>query len=121
MEGVWFEWIVVCGKQDYCLTPNQYDHLIKNQDKRLVIFDGFVINPAYVSSMYKQPVKRLKQMFPCGKCGISGYATHSEEVADATGEKKLTYIQEVCGNCQGCGVDLSVPKRVDRELLGDGL
>lgn len=95
MQEELFEWIIYSGKQEYCLTENQYKSLIANQNNRFVLFDNFTINPAYVTSAYKQKAKKLKKIYPCGECKTNGSNTINGQY-------------EKCKNCNGNGVDLKI-------------
>lgn len=104
MEGELFEWIVCCGKQEYCLTESQYQYLLQNRENKLVVFDNMTINPAYISSAWKQKAKRLKKIYPCFLCKGNGSDTENGH-----------YVK--CSNCLGSGVDLKIKPVVENILI----
>lgn len=102
MPEILFEWVVLCGKQKYYLTEYQYEVLMGAENKRLVAFGNFTINPAYISSCYKRPAKEIKKLYPCVTCEHKGYLIPEKE----------PYIKTTCDNCDGTGVDLKAKPEV---------
>lgn len=98
------EWIVISGKKEYCLTEAQYQHLLKNNERRLVVFDNFSINPAFISSCYKQPAQKLRQIYPCLNCERTGNII--EQNNDPFAFNPITYVKDTCKVCSGTGIDL---------------
>lgn len=92
MPKIYFEWVVRSGSETYYLTEEQHKILLENQDNRFVAFREFTINPAFVSSIYKQPLKELKQLYPCQVCHSNGYKVISSTET------------EECSECKGSGV-----------------
>lgn len=99
-----FEYIVFCGKREYCLTENQHEELLRCQNNKLVRFDFGTINPSYVSSTAKQPAKQLKKIYPCKSCNATG-SIYKQEMEIVK--------QSECGICKGTGVDTSEKPRIE--------
>lgn len=96
MQEKLYEWVVLTGKQEYYLTQAQYEVLLRQQSNKFVVFEHFVINPAYISSMYKRPAKKIRAMYPCIVCESRGFLF---QIID---DKAM---HEECFNCHGTGMD----------------
>ena len=90
-----FEWVIIQKNKEFYLTESQYQSFIENQDKRLVSFNGFSINPAFVEGAYKRPAQELYSLYPCPKCHGNGCTI------EGTPEK---HSFPECTLCKGTGV-----------------
>jgi len=91
------EWVFTMNKGDdlIVLTQNQFAFFKEvtdgNESPGLVFFERVLINPKMVVTAVEQPVRFLKDMYPCQKCRSAG---------------KLMPYSIVCDVCSGSGVDL---------------
>jgi len=121
MQGGLFEWIIICGKEKYCLTENQYKVFLDQHKNRLVVYETFSINPAFVSSTYQQRAKELKKLYPCDICKARGLMVITKKFKTYDGKEAEIGEDVGCSNCKGTGIDLSVKVKKQNPLsLDDG-
>jgi hypothetical protein len=94
MQPELIEWVVRVGRRDFYLTDKQHQALIKakTENIKMVLFEGFTINPAFYEYSFKQKKQRKQCLF----CGGVGYTL-------AGIENNLVKTID-CVKCSGRGV-----------------
>lgn len=91
-------WVKDKDGEFYFLTENQKNYLMENQDKRFIEFPHCTINPAYIVSITKHTIEKLKDLYPCKRCMTNGYLIGQPRDDDGK------YPE--CPDCKGEGIQL---------------